>query len=185
MYDDTIANRELSRELRTLIFDLYWLLSAQDKELVINGEAEGVVNITVLPVDNLSQAIQDCMAYEKSRRDDVIRKVNDEKIRAENALESAAEMAQEEVDRKARISKAEADRIEKEEKHAKFIRNLTPKELARFNLKQKKIKNDRLRALTRADRVEDQMVRNELYSMIENDEISEVFQLQYDQGNTL
>jgi hypothetical protein len=48
------------------------------------------------------------------------------------------------------MSKVEAERIEKEEKHAHFLRNLTPKELKRYNTKERKIKNDKLRALTRA-----------------------------------
>jgi hypothetical protein len=179
---DGIPERSFFRDRDTLagkaihaVYELYETLSEREKGKVALGAVRSIANLPVFAMekhyDSMMEALDDIVRF----RDEARRKIEEDEER---------ERKREEDERQAALeaelaAKAEEDKDSDEDEFG-TIANLSPRSLAKWKKKERKEKFEKQIKEANVKRSRLNKQRRKLYSLIESNEISEIFALKAD-----
>ena len=181
MNDGYLPGTTKNNRLAILIFDLFNILEEEDKLLVTQGQSKSIENIYVFPYGELSENLEKTLIERKRKKEENDRK---EAILREKLEREMNDIKNLELEQQNQIGKfkQESERMIKERVRTEFIGSMNPRELAIYKRDQKKIKLKNQRLVDRSTRESTKDSRNLLYSMIQGNAISEIFQEKSDIG---
>ena len=182
MNDGYLPGTTKNNRLAILIFDLFNILEEEDKLLVQQGQSKSIENIYVFPYGNLSENLSATLIERKRKKEENDRKEAILREKLEREMNDIKNLELEQQNQIGKLFKQESERMIKERVRTEFIGSMNPRELAIYKRDQKKIKLKNQRLVDRSTRESTKDSRNLLYSMIQGNAISEIFQEKSDIG---
>ena len=185
MNDGYLPGTTKNNRLAILIFDLFNILEEEDKLLVQQGQSKSIENIYVFPYGELAENLEKTLIERKRKKEENDRKEAILREKLEREMNDIKNLELEQQNQIGKLFKQESERMIKERVRTEFIGSMNPRELAIYKRDQKKIKLKNQRLVDRSTRESTKDSRNLLYSMIQGNAISEIFQEKSDIGNLL
>ena len=182
MNDGYLPGTTKNNRLAILIFDLFNILEEEDKLLVQQGQSKSIENIYVFPYGELSENLEKTLIERKRKKEENDRKEAILREKLEREMNDIKNLELEQQNQIGKLFKQESERMIKERVRTEFIGSMNPRELAIYKRDQKKIKLKNQRLVDRSTRESTKDSRNLLYSMIQGNAISEIFQEKSDIG---
>lgn len=182
MNDGYLPGTTKNNRLAILIFDLFNILEEEDKLLVTQGQSKSIENIYVFPYGELSENLEKTLIERKRKKEENDRKEAILREKLEREMNDIKNLELEQQNQIGKLFKQESERMIKERVRTEFIGSMNPRELAIYKRDQKKIKLKNQRLVDRSTRESTKDSRNLLYSMIQGNAISEIFQEKSDIG---
>ena len=149
------------------------------------GQSKSIENIYVFPYGELAENLEKTLIERKRKKEENDRKEAILREKLERELNDIKNLELEQQNQIGKLFKQESERMIKERVRTEFIGSMNPRELAIYKRDQKKIKLKNQRLVDRSTRESTKDSRNKLYSMIQGNAISEIFQEKSDIGISL